>query len=158
MNGRAMRILWHALALSAVVAAGAAACAQQPAGRAADEAAIRQVVASFIGTRDASDADALRALLTEDVDQRVTSGGVRDGREAVVQGSLETTRATGGERTITLERIRFLTPDVAIADGPYDIVGRSDGPDRHYRTTIVLQRIEGAWKIAAIRNMLPAPQ
>ncbi len=139
-----------------VVAAGAAP-AQQPTARAADEAAIRAVVDAFIATRYANDADALRALLTEDADQQVTSGRLRSGREAVVQGSLETTRATGGRRTIALERIRFLTADVAIADGPYDIVGRDDGEDRHYRATFVLQRVGGEWKIAAIRNMQPVP-
>lgn len=150
---RSVMVLWVAAAamLMAGVRAGA-----QTADRAEDEAAIRAVVSSFIATREASDADSLRALLTEDVDQHVTSGDVRAGREAVVQGSLQTTQATGGQRTISIEKIRFLTPDVAIADGPYDIVGRSDGPDRHYRTTMVLQRIDGEWKIAAIRNMQPA--
>src|SRR5690606_33620642 len=124
--------------------------------RTSDEAAIRAVVASFIATREASDPESLRALLTEDADQRVTSGSVRAGRDAVVQGSLQTTQETGGRRTISLETIRFITADVAIADGPYDIVGRSDGPDRHYITTMVLRRVDGEWKIAAIRNMQPA--
>jgi uncharacterized protein (TIGR02246 family) len=145
------------LAAAAMLMAGIRAGAQPPADRAEDEAAIRAVVAAFIATREASDAESLRALLTEDADQRVTSGSVRAGREAVVQGSLQTTQATGGQRTISVETIRFLTPDVAIADGPYDIVGRSDGIDRHYRTTMVLQRVDGEWKIAAIRNMQPAP-
>lgn len=138
-------------------AIAAFALAQQPASRAADEAAIRELANAFLATRAGSDADSLRALLVEEADQQVTSGRMRSGREAVVQGSLETTQATGGQRTITLERIRFLTADVAIADGPYAIVGRNDGPDRHYRTTFVVQRVDGAWKIAAIRNMLPAP-
>ena len=143
------------LAWTAALIASAA-LAQQPASRAADEAAIRELANAFLATRDGSDADSLRALLVEDADQQVTSGRLRSGREAVVQGSLETTQATGGRRTITFERIRFLTPDVAIADGPYAIVDRNDGPDRHYRTTFVVQRVDGAWKIAAIRNMLPA--
>ena len=142
---------------AAMLMAGIRVGAQPPADRAEDEAAIRAVVASFIATREANDAEALHALLTEDADQRVTSGSTRAGREAVVQGSLQTTQETGGQRTISVETIRFLTPNVAIADGPYDIVGRSDGPDRHYRTTMVLQRVDGEWKIAAIRNMQPAP-
>ncbi|HEX6997109.1 MAG TPA: SgcJ/EcaC family oxidoreductase [Gammaproteobacteria bacterium] len=128
--------------------------AQPPPDRAADEAAIREVVAAFIGTREANDAEALRALLTEDVDQQVTSGTTRVGREAVVEGSLASTRETGGRRSIRIETVRFLADDVAIADGPYDIVGRADG-DRHYRTMMVLVREDGRWKIAAIRNMQP---
>jgi uncharacterized protein (TIGR02246 family) len=142
-------------AAAAMLLSGYSARAQAPADRTADEAAIRAVVTSFIATREANDAESLRALLTEDADQGVTSGNMRTGREAVVQGSLQTTQETGGDRTISIETVRFLTPDVAIADGPYDIVGRNDGPDRHYRTTMVLQRVDAEWKIAAIRNMQP---
>jgi hypothetical protein len=49
--------------------------------------------------------------------------------------------------------VRFITPDVAIADGPYDIA--TGGTVRHNWTTIVLKREAGAWRIAAIRNMAP---
>jgi uncharacterized protein (TIGR02246 family) len=129
---------------------------QGPAGRAQDEAAIKKVVQAFIGTRDNNDAESLRVLLTEDVDQQVTSGGMRSGREAVVKGSLATTQSTGGQRTIARGTIRFIAPDVAIADGPYDIIGRNDGPDRHYRATMVLKKDGGQWRIAAIRNMEPS--
>ncbi|MBN1240945.1 MAG: SgcJ/EcaC family oxidoreductase [Gammaproteobacteria bacterium] len=135
--------------------AAAAAGAQEPSRASDDEAAIRQVVSDYIGTREDDDAESLAALLTEDVDQQTTSGELRSGREAVVAGSLGTTRRTGGDRQIGIDSIRFLHPDVAIVDGPYDIVGRRDGTDRHYRTTIVLTRDSGAWRIAAIRNMLP---
>jgi len=121
----------------------------------ADEDAIRSVVAEFIATRDANDAQALAALLTADVDQQVTSGELRVGREAVVADSIATTNRTGGERTITVETIRFVGDSVAIVDGAYDIVGRRDGADRHYRTTMILLEDGGAWRIAAIRNMQP---
>lgn len=147
--------IFLSVAAAAMLITSLRAGAQPPADRTEDEAAIRAVVASFIATREANDAESLRALLTEDVDQHVTSGGVRAGREAVVQGSLQTTQETGGQRTISVDTIRFLTPDIAIADGRYDIVGRNDGVDRHYRTTMVLQRVDGEWKIAAIRNMQP---
>ena len=123
----------------------------------ADEAAIRAVVNAFLATREKNDATALAALLTADVDQQQTSGNVRRGRDAVVKGSLTTQQSTGGTRTITLESIRFVTADVAIADGRYDSLGRADGSDRHMLTSMVLKREGGAWKIAAIRNMLPTP-
>jgi len=128
----------------------------QSSNRAADEAAIRAVVKAFLDTRDKNDAGALAALMTADVDQQQTSGAVRHGRDAVVKGSLATQQSTGGTRTITLDSIRFVTADVAIADGRYDSLGRADGGDRHMLTSMVLKREGGAWKIAAIRNMLPA--
>ena len=142
--------------LAAVVAASAWA---QNVNRAADEAAIRAVIQGFRDTRERNDAAALAQLLTADVDQRQTSGNLRSGRDAVVSGSLTTQQSTGGRRTITVDSLRFVGPDVAIADGRYDSVGRADGTDRHMLTSMVLRREGGAWKIAAIRNMLPtSPQ
>lgn len=145
--------------LVVVLAVGAQAASAQSGGRAADEAAIRGVIQAFLDTREANDPAALGALLTEDVDQQQTSGNVRRGREAVVLGSLATQQSTGGRRTITVDSLRFVSADVAIADGRYDSVGRADGTDRRMLTSMVLRREGGAWKIAAIRNMLPtAPQ
>lgn len=131
----------------------------QVADRAADEAAIRKVIQAFLDTREANDSAALGALLTADVDQQQTSGNTRRGREAVVSGSLATQQATGGTRTITVDTLRFVSADVAIADGRYDSTGRADGSDQRMLTSMVLRREGGAWKIAAIRNMIPtAPQ
>jgi uncharacterized protein (TIGR02246 family) len=136
------------------VAAGGPASAQHP--NAADEAAIRAVIQAFITTREANDAAGLTALLARDVDQRQTSGNMRSGRDAVVAGSLQTTQATGGTRTITVDSLRFVSADVAIADGRYDSIGRADGSDQRMLTSIVLHREADGWKITAIRNMLPA--
>jgi uncharacterized protein (TIGR02246 family) len=128
----------------------------QNTNRAADESAIKAVIKAFIDTREANDRAGLTALLTEDVDQRQASGNMRSGREAVVSGSLETTQSTGGRRTITVDSLRFLGPDVALADGRYDSIGRSDGTDQRLITAMVLRRQGAAWKISAIRNMQPS--
>ena len=143
-----------AIMLAAAVAAAPAAFAQS-ADRAADDAAIRKVIQAFIDTREANDPAALGALLTADVDQQQTSGNTRHGRDAVVTGSLATQQSTGGKRTITVDSLRFVTPDVAIADGRYDSVGRADGSDQRMLTSMVLRRESGAWKVAAIRNSIP---
>ena len=142
------------LAGALLVALGHVAFAQS-ADRTAEVAAIKTVIQKFIDTRDANDAKGLTALLTADAEQQLTSGRLRKDREAVVSGSLETTQSTGGKRTIAVDRVRFIGDDVAIADGRYDSVGRADGSDLHMLTTMVLRREGGAWKIAAIRNMVP---
>jgi len=139
------------IAIAVPVAAGA-----QAGDRSADEAAIRGVIKAFIDTREKNDPAGLAALLTADVDQRQTSGNVRSGRDAVVSGTMATQQSTGGSRTITVDSLRFVGADVAIADGRYDSVGRSDGTDQKMLTSMVLRREGGAWKIAAIRNMLPS--
>jgi uncharacterized protein (TIGR02246 family) len=126
--------------------------------RSADEKAVKAVIQAFLDKRDANDAAGLSALLTADADQQQTSGAMRRGRDAVVTGSLATQRSTGGKRTISVDSVRFVAADVAIADGRYDSVGRADGSDRHMLTSMVLRREAGRWKIAAIRNMLPSTE
>jgi uncharacterized protein (TIGR02246 family) len=120
-----------------------------------EEAAIREVVKTYIDTRERPDPAALGALFTDDADQLTSSGEWRVGREEIVRGTLESSRRTGGTRTITIERIRFPKPDAALADGRYEI---SDGQgSRRMWTSFLLTRTSGRWRIAAIRNMLPAP-
>ena len=134
---------------------GASGALAQSADHAADEKAIKAVIQEFLDARDANDPKRLSAVLTADADQQQTSGDRRSGRDAVVKGSLTTQQSTGGKRTIAVDSIRFVAADVALADGRYDSVGRADGSDLHMLTSIVLRREGGAWKIAAIRNMVP---
>ncbi|HWN85514.1 MAG TPA: hypothetical protein VNN99_10190, partial [Vicinamibacterales bacterium] len=61
-----------------------------------------------------------------------------------------------GTRTIQVESVRFITPDVAIADGPYAITAGGADPRRMW-TTLVVARQGASWKISAIRNMAPTP-
>ncbi|HUO67135.1 MAG TPA: SgcJ/EcaC family oxidoreductase [Gammaproteobacteria bacterium] len=128
----------------------------QSVDHAADEKAIEAVIREFLDARDANDPKRLSAVLTADADQQQTSGERRRGRDAVVKGSLSTQQSTGGKRTIAVDSIRFIAADAALADGRYDSVGRADGSDLHMLTSIVLRRESGAWKIAAIRNMVPS--
>ncbi|PCJ39304.1 MAG: DUF4440 domain-containing protein [SAR86 cluster bacterium] len=119
------------------------------------ETAITQLIAQYLATRAQNDEQGLLALLTEDIDQLTTTGNLRSGRDEVGSGSLATSRNNSGLRSISVETIRFIRPDVAIVNGPYDIVGRNDGPDRHYLTSIVVVMEGEQWKISAIRNMQP---
>jgi uncharacterized protein (TIGR02246 family) len=132
------------------------AAALLPAQPAKDEAAVKAVVARYVEAREKRDSAAIEAVFTRDADQLVSSGEWRRGREAVVRGTLASSESTGGHRTITVENVRFVTPDVAIADGRYEITGMSGGQDRRMWSTFVIARGSDGWRIAAIRNMLPA--
>ncbi|MGP8244579.1 MAG: YybH family protein [Bryobacteraceae bacterium] len=122
----------------------------------ADETGVRDLVARYVDAREHRDAKALGALFTPEADQLVSSGEWRKGRPAVVSGALASSESTGGRRTITVESVRFLSGDVAIADGSYEISGLAGGRTRHMWTSIICVRTPGGWRIAAIRNMLPA--
>ena len=129
----------------------------QSAKRAADEAAVRAVVQAYVDAREAQDPKAIDPLLTADADQLVSDGVWRRGKEELVQGMLQSSKRTGGKRTIEVKTVRFLAPTVALADGPYRQVGLTGGSSRDMWTSIVLTREGKTWRIAALRNMLPAP-
>jgi uncharacterized protein (TIGR02246 family) len=132
--------------------------ASGPAARQAalDEAAIRDVVKQYVAARERSDPSAIGALFTDGADQLTSSGEWRKGRDEIVRGTLASSARASGTRTITLETIRFPASGVAIADGRYEIAGAQEGTRRMW-TTFLLVRTSDRWRIAAIRNMLPAP-
>ncbi|MBS1834862.1 MAG: SgcJ/EcaC family oxidoreductase [Acidobacteria bacterium] len=122
---------------------------------AAQEAEVRALVQKYVDAREARDEAAVRALFIADADQLVSTGEWRRGIENVVKGSMASSRANTGRRTITVETVRMLGKDVAIADGRYEIVGNTD-PARKMWASIIAKKTSKGWKIAAIRNMLPS--
>ena len=141
--------MWIILILFCLVPAPA--LLAQAAGAAADEAAVRALIEKYVNARDARDPAAIEALFTADADQYTTAGEWRRGRPQVVSGTAESTKQNPGDRSISVASIRFVTPDVAIADGAYNIAGS----DVRRWTTIVLKRERDGWRISAIRNMVP---
>lgn len=149
-----MRIL---LAMSCCLALAVVCSAQtKPEKLSKDEAAIRAVVAKYVDARERIDPKATEELFTADADQLVSSGEWRKGREAVVNGSMASSRNSGGKRTITVESVRFLSKGVAIADGRYELTGQPGASNRSMWATLVMKREGKTWRITAIRNMLPA--
>ena len=122
-----------------------------------DDAAIRAIVQRYVDAREHRDPKAVESLFTVDADQLVSSGEWRKGRDAVVTGTMASSQRTGGTRTITVESIRMIVPDVAVVDGRYDLAGLAGGQTRRMWTTLIVKRTPDGWRIAGIRNMLPAP-
>jgi uncharacterized protein (TIGR02246 family) len=120
--------------------------------RAADESAVRDLVARYMEAREKRDARALEALFTEDADQVTTGGEWRRGRQNLVRGAQASSERNPGTRRIIVEAVRFVAPGVALADGRYEIDARRNW------TTLLLTRSGDGWRIAAIRNMTPTTQ
>jgi len=139
-----------------LLAAATPAAAQPAASRTADEAAVRTVVAAYEAARDRRDPQAIEALFSADADQYTTAGEWRRGRAAIVAGTARSSAQNPGARRIRVEAVRFVTADVAIADGPYEIVAAGGAAPREMWTSIVTVRQADGWRIAAIRNMRPA--
>jgi hypothetical protein len=97
----------------------------------------------------------LKKILTDDIDQLVSTGEWRYGLRSAVQGMLESSAASPGTRTLRVERIRFLNKHTALADARYEIKNPDGSVRKMWSSFTVLQQ-KNEWKIVAIRNMLPA--
>jgi uncharacterized protein (TIGR02246 family) len=149
----------HATVILAIcLAATTNLAAGQNAGGKPDEAAIREVVKKYVEARELRDPAAIAALFTPDADQLTSSGDWRRGRDALVKGALASSQNNAGKRSITLDAIRFPATGVALADGAYTIAGEQGTAARNMRTSFLLLKSGGEWRISAIRNMLPAKQ
>jgi uncharacterized protein (TIGR02246 family) len=151
-----MRRVLAAILIAVAAIATAARAQPQPAASAADDQQIRELVRKYVAAREQQDPKAVEALFTEDADQLTSSGEWRKGRPEIVKGTLASSQNSGGTRTITIQTIRLITPTVAIADGRYEIAGLAGGGTRSMWTAFTLVRVADGWRIAAIRNMLPA--
>jgi hypothetical protein len=116
---------------------------------------IHRLIDNYSLARENRDTVLLKKILTDDIDQLVSSGEWRYGLRSAVQGMLESSAARPGTRTLRVERVRFLTKKTAIADARYEIKN-PDGSVRTMWSSFTLWQQKDEWKIAAIRNMLPA--
>lgn len=118
----------------------------------------QQIVAlvdAYVQARENNDTVLLESILTTDIDQLVSSGTWRKGIKASMDGMQQSSNGNPGTRTLKIEKIRFLNPGSAIADARYEIAN-ADGTVRKMWSTFIVVYEEDNWKIAAIRNMLPA--
>jgi len=123
----------------------------------ADESAIRQLIQRYVDARNRMDQAALRELFTEDADQLVSTGQWRRGLDNLLQGAMASSKKENSKSSVTVESVRMLGKESAIADGRYETSTANPSAPRKMWSTFVLQRIGTGWKIAAIRNMLPTP-
>ncbi len=129
--------------------------AQEPETENFDKKEISNLVDAYSLARDLKDPNLLSDILTDDIDQLVSSGRWRKGKVAAIEGMMQSSETNPGERSLAIEEIRFLTPDCAVADARYVILS-ADGSARKMWSTFLVVRSGSQWKISAIRNMLPA--
>jgi len=120
-----------------------------------DEEAVRALISQYAQGREGRSPEALARLFTPDADQLVSSGEWRFGKDQLISGMMGSSARNPGERTITVERVRLVTPDAAIADARYVIQGQN-GSDRNMWSTFFAVRTPEGWRLTGIRNMLPA--
>lgn len=122
----------------------------------ADKEAIHTLIDQYAQAREQQDTVLLQHILTEEVDQLVSSGEWRKGMSGAMHGMMRSSRSNPGERVLTVENVRFLGSEAAIADARYEIKNADGDVTRKMWSTFIVINEKKAWKITAIRNMLPA--
>jgi ketosteroid isomerase-like protein len=126
-------------------------------GKPADsqQKAIVALIDKYSEAREKSDTVLLKNILTKDVDQLVSTGEWRIGIGAAIEGMLKSSANSPGTRTLTVNKIRMLDANCAIADCRYEIKSTNKTTRKMWSSfTVVVDNLE--WKISAIRNMLPS--
>jgi len=118
---------------------------------------ITALIDQYTHAREKKDTTLLKAILTDDIDQLVSSGEWRNGMSESVKGMMRSSANTPGTRTLNVEKIRMLNSNIAIVDCGYEIQNTNGTLRKMWSTFIVISKNEN-WKISAIRNMLPAAQ
>ena len=114
------------------------------------------LIDQYSQAREKRDTVLLKTIMTSDVDQLVSTGEWRAGINAAVEGMMKSSANSPGTRTLQVEKIQMIAASSAIVDCRYEIQN-ADGTARKMWSTFIVIADKEAWKIRAIRNMLPAP-
>jgi hypothetical protein len=120
------------------------------------QTAITSLIDRYSEAREKRDTILLKAILTSDVDQLVSTGEWRIGINAAIEGMLRSSANSPGTRTLHIEKIQMISASSAIVDCRYEIQN-ADSTARKMWSTFIVVADKKTWKIRAIRNMLPAP-
>lgn len=112
---------------------------------------------SYVKARQARDVEAVEAVLDPEVDQLTSRGEWRRGRGAATKGMKRSSSVNPGKRTLLVESVRFLHPNVALADARY-IIEDVDGSDDRvlWSSFTLVKQSDASWRITSIRNQQPA--
>jgi uncharacterized protein (TIGR02246 family) len=148
MNCIAMR--WTVMVV--VLLATAPLWAEQPTVDPADEKALQEFHRVFLAAFNRGDVEAVVAIHTSDVDFFGFEGQMSKGRaELEKQLASSFAKYKGAKLESPFGSLRFLTPDVAIADRPSMLTPHPEGGPNAVRATVVYVKRGGKWLIAGVR-------
>ena len=122
-------------------------------GASEEELAIRNVLAAATAAFNRHAAKLTPDGYSDDFDVVNPAGGRVAGRPDL--GDAFQTYLKNAHKAETLQRIRFIRPDVALVDAEYEFTGTEIRPDPKGFETILLVRNNGRWVITALRMMTP---
>lgn len=121
------------------------------------EAAVKitQLIDQYSQARETQDTILLKSVLTDDIDQLVSSGEWRNGIAESLKGMQNSSQSNPGTRTLKVEKIKFLSDEIALVDCRY-IIKSPNGNERNMWSSFTMIFQKNEWKISAIRNMSPS--
>jgi uncharacterized protein (TIGR02246 family) len=118
-----------------------------------DELAIRKVLADTTAAFNQHNRYLNPEATTDDFDLVNPPGTYTSGKadlQDAFRGAFRNARMVA-----TVDRIRFIRPDVALVDGTFEISGSEISPAPKGLRTIVMVKENGRWMITALRQMIP---
>jgi uncharacterized protein (TIGR02246 family) len=149
--------------VSAFVVSLVAAAALAQSSSAADDKDIRSLGTQFQDAWNKTDAKLLADLWLTDGDYVSSTGRTARGRAEVEKAFRAQWNGVykGTKLAHTLTNVHFLRPDVAIADGAFEISGMRDAAGKFLATrsglsTFIAAKKGSRWYVAALRGMVPS--
>jgi uncharacterized protein (TIGR02246 family) len=123
----------------------------------AEEKPVRDAVAAFAQAYSKPDVQALTALFTDDADVVDSAGEETRGKVALAEMYVQSFQDTPGLKLESeVQEVRFLTPDVARANGRSRLTTGTGEASEYTRFSTLLIRRDGRWLVGEIREY-PAP-
>jgi len=135
-----------ALRVLVIVAASAAAAAAE------DETAIRRVLADSTAAFNRHAPNLTPEGYAEEFDVVSPAGERLTGKPNL--GEAFKTFLKNAKKVETVQRIRYIRPDVALVDAEFEFTGVEVKPSKGLET-LVLVKVDGRWVITALRTMIP---
>ncbi len=142
--------------LLAIVASGAAlrlGLAQDANKNSADRDAISKAATAYIAAFEKGDVDALVAQWAPDAEYIDESGKITQGRQAIAAMLRNNFKNLKGYKLeLHTTAFRFITPDVALADGHAKLTN-PEGVEEKTPYSAVWVKKEGAWQLRSLRDL-----
>jgi uncharacterized protein (TIGR02246 family) len=161
---RRMSAVTAILAVTLAISGTASMAAAQQAGSSEDEAAIRKVIVEMTEGFNNHDGKAAARMYTHDARFVSVRGDLMNGQAEIEQGlsAILTTRAKNATQQTMDVTVRFIRPDVALANVTNELSGlvAPDGralPSHQELSLRVFVKDAGVWQVAAFHNTMIAP-
>ena len=124
-----------------------------------DEQTIRDMVNGAISRLNSGDATAFDDFWDEQADYVGVDGRLTKGRAQIQSLFRDMAKSGIGQQTVTIEQIRFFTPELATVDGLWIVTGARNAEGRELdplrgRGFEVVQKKTGQWRFVATRQMV----